>query len=163
MAGATREHTADLTIQQMARRSGFSEPTLRYYEQIGLLGEIPRDGSSGHRRYGPEAVDRIEALACLRSSGMTVDGLRRYLDLLAQGASAAAEQRDLFTTQAGKLAAEIEQLQVRLRYLRGKADMWDARVRGDADAEAQAIDAVTRVMHDITSAHLESTTKDRSR
>lgn len=152
MAGATREHTADLTIQQMARRSGFSEPTLRYYEQIGLLGEISRDESSGHRRYDPVAVDRIEALACLRSSGMTVDGLRRYLDLLAQGDSAAAEQLDLFTNQADKLAADIEQLQLRLTYLRRKADMWDARVRHDADAEAQAINDVTHVMDQITHA-----------
>lgn len=150
MAGATREHTADLTIQQMARRSGFSEPTLRYYEQIGLLGEIPRDESSGHRRYGPAAVDRIVALACLRSSGMSVDGMRRYLDLLTQGDSAADEQRDLFITQANKLAADIEQLQLRLNYLRRKADMWDARARGDAGAEVQAINDVTRFMDQIT-------------
>lgn len=152
MAGATREQTTDLTIQQMARRSGFSEPTLRYYEQIGLLGEISRYESSGHRRYDPVAVDRIEALACLRSSGMTVDGLRRYLDLLAHGDSAAAEQLDLFTNQADKLAADIEQLQLRLTYLRRKADMWDARVRYDADAEAQAINDVTHVMDQITHA-----------
>lgn len=146
MTGATTTHAAGLTIQQMARRSGFSEPTLRYYEQIGLLGQIPRDESSGHRRYGPAAVDRIEALACLRSSGMTVDGLRRYLDLLAQGDAAAAGQRELFTTQADKLAADIAQLELRLTYLRRKAEMWDARARGDADAEAQAIDDVKRVM-----------------
>lgn len=150
MAGATRVHTTDLTIRQMAQRSGFSEPTLRYYEQIGLLGEISRDESSGHRRYGPAAVERIESLACLRSSGMTVTGMRRYLDLLAEGDSAAAEQRDLFASQAETLAADIEQLQLRLSYLRLKAGMWDARVRGDADAEAQAINDVTHVMDQIT-------------
>lgn len=83
MASVTREQT-DLTIQQMARRSGFSEPTLRYYEQIGLLGVVGRDESSGHRRYGPATVERVEALSCLRSAGMTVSGMRRYLDLLAE-------------------------------------------------------------------------------
>ncbi|MGW5433474.1 MerR family transcriptional regulator [Streptomyces sp. NPDC004059] len=150
MAGATSEHTGDLTIQQMARRSGFTEPTLRYYEKIGLLGEVARDESSGHRRYEPATVDRVEALACLRSSGMTVSGMRRYLDLLAEGDAAAAEQRDLFAAQADKLAADIEQLQLRLTYLRRKADLWDARVRGDADAEKQAIDDITRVMNQFT-------------
>ncbi|MEU6531088.1 MerR family transcriptional regulator [Streptomyces sp. NPDC046928] len=134
----------------MARRSGFSEPTLRYYEQIGLLGEVARDASSGHRRYEPATVERVVALACLRSSGMTVSGMRRYLDLLAQGDSAAAAQRDLFAAQADKLAADIEQSQLRLTYLRRKADLWDARVRGDAEAEKQAVEDVTRVMHDIT-------------
>ncbi|MGW0147429.1 MerR family transcriptional regulator [Streptomyces sp. NPDC003333] len=150
MAKATREQTGDLTIQQMARRSGFSEPTLRYYEQIGLLGEVARDASSGHRRYGPATVERVVALACLRSSGMTVSGMRRYLDLLALGDSAAAAQRDLFASQADKLAADIEQSRLRLTYLRRKADLWDARVRGDAEAEKQAVEDVTRVLRDIT-------------
>ncbi|MFF8571746.1 MerR family transcriptional regulator [Streptomyces sp. NPDC015237] len=130
----------------MAQRSGFSEPTLRYYEKIGLLGEVARDASSGHRRYEPATVERVEALSCLRSAGMTVSGMRRYLDLLAQGDSAAAEQRELFSSQAQKLAADIEQLQLRLTYLRRKADLWDARVRGDLGAERQAVDGVVRVM-----------------
>ncbi|MGW2173772.1 MerR family transcriptional regulator [Streptomyces sp. NPDC001705] len=130
----------------MAQRSGFSEPTLRYYEKIGLLGEVARDASSGHRRYEPATVERVEALSCLRSAGMTVSGMRRYLDLLAQGDSAAAEQRELFSTQAQKLAADIEQLQLRLTYLRRKADLWDARVRGNLGAERQAVDDVVRVM-----------------
>lgn len=82
---ATGRQTADLTIQEMARRSGFAESTLRYYEKIGLLGEVARDESSGHRRYGPATADRVEALSCLRSAGMTVSGMRRYLDLLARG------------------------------------------------------------------------------
>ncbi|MFF0516198.1 MerR family transcriptional regulator [Streptomyces sp. NPDC004250] len=146
MAEATRGRGRDLTIQEMAQRSGFSEPTLRYYEKIGLLGEVARDASSGHRRYGFATVERVEALSCLRSAGMTVSGMRRYLDLLAQGDSAAAEQRELFASQAQKLAADIEQLQLRLTYLRRKADLWDARVRGDLGAEQQAVDDVVRVM-----------------
>ncbi len=146
MAEATRGRGRDLTIQEMAQRSGFSEPTLRYYEKIGLLGEVARDASSGHRRYGPATVERVEALSCLRSAGMAVSGMRRYLDLLAQGDSAAAEQRELFASQAQKLAADIEQLQLRLTYLRRKADLWDARVRGDLGAERQAVDDVVRVM-----------------
>ncbi|MFJ2648487.1 MerR family transcriptional regulator [Streptomyces sp. NPDC087420] len=146
MAAVTGERTVGLTIQEMARRSGFSEPTLRYYEKIGLLGTVGRDESSGHRRYAPATAARVDALSCLRSAGMTVSGMRRYLDLLAQGSSAAADQRELFAAQARKLAADIEQLQLRLTYLRRKADMWDARVRGDAAAENQAVEDVIRVV-----------------
>ncbi|MFD8306966.1 MerR family transcriptional regulator [Streptomyces sp. NPDC059690] len=147
---AIEEQAADLTIQEMAQRSGFSEPTLRYYEKIGLLGVVAREDSSGHRRYGPATVERVLALSCLRSSGMTVTGMRRYLDLRAQGDSAAAEQHELFAAQADRLAAEIARLRLRLAYLRGKADLWDARVRGDADAEKQAIDDVTHVLDRFT-------------
>ncbi|MBQ0890182.1 MerR family transcriptional regulator [Streptomyces sp. RM72] len=140
----------DLTIQEMARRSGFTEPTLRYYEKLGLLGEVARDESSGHRRYDPATAERVVALACLRSAGVTVSGMRRYLDLLARGDAAAAEQRDLFTSQADKLAAEIEQLRLRLTYLRCKADLWDARHRGDTAAEERAAEDAIRLMDRFT-------------
>jgi DNA-binding transcriptional MerR regulator len=36
-----------LSIQDVSRRSGLSEPTLRYYEQVGLVGPIDRDENSG--------------------------------------------------------------------------------------------------------------------
>jgi MerR family transcriptional regulator, copper efflux regulator len=42
---------AAMTIRDVSRRSGLSEPTLRYYEEIGLIGPIARDESSGHRRH----------------------------------------------------------------------------------------------------------------
>ena len=32
-----------LTIQEVSRRSGLSEPTLRYYEEVGLVGPIDPD------------------------------------------------------------------------------------------------------------------------
>jgi DNA-binding transcriptional MerR regulator len=53
------------TIQDVSRRSGLSEPTLRYYEEVGLIGPVDRDGSSGHRRYSSEDVDTLQMLACL--------------------------------------------------------------------------------------------------
>jgi DNA-binding transcriptional MerR regulator len=37
-----------LTIQDVSRRSGLSEPTLRYYEQVGLISPVGRDPGSGH-------------------------------------------------------------------------------------------------------------------
>jgi hypothetical protein len=54
----------------VARVTGFSESTLRYYERIGLIDPAPRVASSSHRRYAAETVDTLEALACLRSTGM---------------------------------------------------------------------------------------------
>ena len=48
-----------LTIQEVSRRSGLSEPTLRYYEEVGLVGPVGRDARSGHRRYDEEDLDLL--------------------------------------------------------------------------------------------------------
>ena len=127
-----------LTIQDVSRRSGLSEPTLRYYEEVGLIGPIDRDASSGHRRYRDEDLDTLQALACLRAMGMGIEDMRTYQANRARGRAAAGEQRDLLLRHAERIQAEIETLHTHLDYLREKAALWDARDRGDADAEAQA-------------------------
>ena len=127
-----------LTIQDVSRRSGLTEPTLRYYEEVGLIGPIDRDASSGHRRYRSEDVDTLQALACLRAMGVGVKDMRTYQANRARGRAAAAEQRDLLLGHAERVQAQIETLQTHLDYLRTKAAVWDARDRADADAEAEA-------------------------
>ncbi len=127
-----------LAIQDVSRRSGLSEPTLRYYEQVGLIGPIARDLSSGHRRYCEEEVDALQALACLRSMGVGIEEMRTYQANRALGHARAGEQRDLLLRHARRVEAEIETLCIHLDYLQAKAALWDARERSDTGAEAEA-------------------------
>ncbi len=134
-----------LTIQEVARRSGLSEPTLRYYEDVGLIGPIARDPSSGHRRYCDEDLDTLQALACLRAMGVGIEDMRTYQANRGLGHGAAVEQRDLLLRHADRIQSQIAALGIHLEYLRRKAALWDARARADADAEAEA----DRLVHEI--------------
>jgi DNA-binding transcriptional MerR regulator len=134
------------SIQGASRRSGLSEPTLRYYEQVGLIGPIARDESSGHRRYGEGDLDAIQALACLRAMGVGIEDMRTYQSNRRLGNIAAGEQRDLLLRHAERVEHEIETLHVHLEYLRAKAGLWDARDAGDPAAEAAAHDRVDAVL-----------------
>src|SRR6202050_3287176 len=106
MATVTTDHRAGLSIQEVARRTGFSESTLRYYERIGLIDPVPRVTSSSHRRYAAETVDTLEALGCLRSTGMRIDDRRAYLDGVAEGLTAAPRMVALFAAHARRLGGE---------------------------------------------------------
>lgn len=145
----TETQARALSIQQVAQRTGFSEPTLRYYEQVGLFGPVERDESSGHRRYSPGLVETIESLACLRTSGMSIEDMRRYLEMLPQGRGAAVGLRELFARHAGRIAGDIARLEARRRYLEAKAGLWAARERGDASAETAAVEAVMRAIQGL--------------
>ena len=133
-----------LTIQEVSRRSGLSEPTLRYYEEVGLVGPVDRDARSGHRRYGDEDLDLLQALACLRALGMGIEDMRTYQANRVRaaqslgGRAVAAEQRDLLLRHTVRIEAELAALHTRLDYLREKSALWDARAHGDAAAEATA-------------------------
>ena len=135
-----------LTIQDAARRSGLSEPTLRYYEEVGLIGPIARDPSSGHRRYAEEELDTLQVLACLRAMGVGIEEMRTYQANRALGQAKAGEQRDLLLGHAERVEVEIETLRVHLDYLRAKAALWDARDHADEDAEAKANLQVLKVL-----------------
>src|SRR5438309_7116856 len=129
-----------LTMQDVSRRSGLSGPTLRYYEEVGLVGPIARDPGSGHRRYREEDLDALQALACLRAMGVGIEDMRTYQSNRALGHVAAGDQRDLLLRHGARIEAEIETLKVHLDYLRAKAALWDARDRGDAlDEDAAAL------------------------
>lgn len=135
------------TIQQVSKLSGISEPTLRYYEKIGLIDRVERDKSSGHRRYNRTVVETIEALSCLRSTGMSVKDMRAYLEHLDSGD--APYLRELFQANAERLAEEIGRMRIRLRYLQLKADLWHARERGDPLAEQRALTELESVIADF--------------
>ena len=138
------------TIGDAARYSGLSEPTLRYYEQVGLIGPIARDPSSGHRRYREGDLDTLQVLACLRAMGVGIEEMRTYQANRALGHTRAGEQRDLLLRHAERVGVEIRTLHVHLDYLRLKAALWDARARADAGAEGEANLQLQRMLPRMT-------------
>jgi MerR family transcriptional regulator, thiopeptide resistance regulator len=57
----------ELTIGDVARRTGLTERTLRYYEELGLL--TPSRDTGGRRRYDGESLDRLYRIRLLRALG----------------------------------------------------------------------------------------------
>jgi DNA-binding transcriptional MerR regulator len=141
----TEQVVGYLTIQQVSRRTGLSESALRYYEGIGLIDKVPRNERSGHRRYPPDLVAAIEAMSCLRGTGMSVADMRAYLANMQLGLAGAAEQRQLFARHAERLRAEIARLQLRERYVAVKAELWAARERADSAGEQRLIPIATDI------------------
>jgi DNA-binding transcriptional MerR regulator/uncharacterized glyoxalase superfamily protein PhnB len=60
----------ELTIGEVARRTGLTPRTLRYYEDLGLLD--PARTSAGRRVYDAAALDRLYRIRLLRSLGTPI-------------------------------------------------------------------------------------------
>jgi DNA-binding transcriptional MerR regulator len=61
-----------LRIADVARRSGFTPATLRYYEEIGLL-PPPARTASGYRSYDDDTMARLAFIARAKQLGCTLD------------------------------------------------------------------------------------------
>lgn len=70
----------NVSIGEASKASGVKVPTIRYYEQIGLLPSPPR--TDGNRRlYDRQDVQRLLFIRHARDLGFEVDAIRTLLDL----------------------------------------------------------------------------------
>lgn len=134
------------TVQQAAKLTGLSEHTLRYYERAGLLRPVRRQERNRHRRYSAEDLARLSTLACLRAAGMPLDQMRRYFELMEQGAAAAPLQRQMLSEQRRVLEERMTSLRQHLEYLDRKVAYWQAVETGD---HAQAAAIAERFFHSL--------------
>lgn len=73
----------DLPIGSLSERTGVKVPTIRYYEQAGLMPTAAR--TEGNRRvYNAKDVSRLRFIRHARDLGFEVDAIRQLLDLADQ-------------------------------------------------------------------------------
>src|SRR5215212_7002838 len=69
-----------LKIGELARQTGLSIKTIRYYERRGLLEQPPRT-QGGYRLYGPEEVARLRFVQRAKLLGLTLEEIREMVEL----------------------------------------------------------------------------------
>ena len=113
------------TIGQLAKASGVTVDTIRYYERIGLL---PRrlSGRPGWRRYPEEMLARLRYLREGRGVGFTIREMRDLLRLSAAGAPRFCES---FDTAVHRKIDAIDKMMGRLTAQRARLDEFSRRCR----------------------------------
>lgn len=69
----------EYTVKALAELAGVTPRTLRWYDRKGLL-KPRRAAESGYRLYGPEEVDRLQAILFYRELGLGLEAVREILD-----------------------------------------------------------------------------------
>ncbi|MDO4903634.1 MAG: MerR family transcriptional regulator [Limosilactobacillus sp.] len=115
---------SDLTITEVSKKYGLKPDTLRYYERIGLLPNVPRR-SNGNRYYPQGMQDWIEMIICLRHSGVSVETLLDYANLLIQGDSTLQAREDLLREQLAELKEKQFNLNRSISRLEHKISLYE--------------------------------------
>lgn len=105
----------NFAIGELSVRTGVKIPTIRYYEQIGLVAAPPRS-EGGQRRYGETEVERLNFIRHARELGFEVEDIRELL--------AMNEQPQASCHQADSIAKahliEVDRRIASLQALRGE-------------------------------------------
>lgn len=98
-----------MTISEVSKKYDLSQDTLRYYEKIGLLSNVPRN-KSGIRNYDDRSCRQIEFIKCMRSAGMQIEALVKYMDLFKEGKKTVSTRKELLVEQRKILVSKQEEI-----------------------------------------------------
>lgn len=131
------------TISEVSEKYQISSSTLRYYERIGLLPNIPRQ-ANGNRYFTDQLLNWLEMIICLRHSGVPIEKLIEYAKLIKKGDDTIATREALLREQLAELYQKRVNLQRSIQRLEDKIALYES---GEITQESSYFDAY-QIMQD---------------
>ncbi len=113
-----------MTIAEVSKKYDLTPDTLRYYERIGLLSNVPRN-NNGIRNYDDKTCRRIEFIKCMRGAGVEIEVLIEYMTLFDKGKSTVRARKELLEEQRKKLLEKQKDITETLKRLDYKIELYE--------------------------------------
>jgi Cu(I)-responsive transcriptional regulator len=131
-----------MNIGEAASRSGVPTKTIRYYEDVGLIGPAARS-DNGYRAYGERDVHVLRFVQRARSLGFSLQDCRQLLALYQDPARASAEVKAV----TERRLAEIDRKIATLTAMRATLVELAENCHGDARPECPILDDLAEPSH----------------
>lgn len=118
-----------MTIAEVGKKYNLTPDTLRYYERIGLLSNVPRN-ENGIRNYDDKACKRIEFVKCMRDAGVEIEILLEYMKLFEEGKKTVFARKNLLKEQKEKLLVKQKNINETIDKLNYKLKLYDEIIEG---------------------------------
>lgn len=99
-----------MKIGELAKKTGLTTQSIRYYENIGLLPE-PRRRENGYREYDHTTADRISFVRDAQASGLSLTEIHLILELRDQGEPTCGHVVFLLEQHVDEVENQITELQ----------------------------------------------------
>jgi MerR family transcriptional regulator, copper efflux regulator len=106
----------DLKIGELADRTGTSAPTIRYYEQIGLLRRAARQ-AGGQRVYTRDDVERLTFIRRCREFDFSIEQVRALVGIMQDPNSSCMDARDMAAEHLAAVRVKMRELKALERSL----------------------------------------------
>ena len=105
-------------ISEVAKITGFSIPTLRYYEELGI--SAPAKNKNGYREYSEADIEWLRFIHRLKQTGMHLESIQKYSELRSQGDQTIEKRMKLLATQRNRLLSDRRKIDEHLAFLENK-------------------------------------------
>lgn len=118
-----------MTIAEVSRKYNLTPDTLRYYERIGLISDVPRS-ENGIRNYDENTCKKIEFVKCMRDAGVEIEILIEYMKLFEQGKTTVSARKQLLEEQRKKLLEKQKNITETIGRLNYKIELYNEIIAG---------------------------------
>ena len=108
-----------MNIKEASEKTGVSSAAIRYYENESLIPAIDRT-EVGNRDIDDRIIRRIRFVTQMRSAGMSIENLRRYIELFDAQEDNTKEQKALLQEQLEVMEEKRDDLQAAIDHLNYK-------------------------------------------
>ena len=115
---------ASLLIGEAGKRAGVSAPTIRYYEEIGLLSS-PARTESGYRRYTESTIEELRFIRKAQALGFSLEEIGEILQLSRSGKGPCSHVLTLAHRHLAAVDERIRRLQEFRKRLAADVAKWD--------------------------------------
>lgn len=113
-----------MTIAEVGKKYNLTPDTLRYYERIGLISNVPRN-KNGIRNYDDKTCKRIEFIKCMRDAGVEIEILIEYMSLFEKGKSTVSARKELLEEQRKRLLEKQKNINITIDKLNYKIKLYE--------------------------------------
>lgn len=98
------------SIGQVAKLSGLSVETIRYYEKEGLI-EQPERKESGYRQYNGEIIDRLSFILQAKELGFSLKEISELLSIKSDANTVCSDVKQLAQEKLTHIESKLKMLQ----------------------------------------------------
>ena len=98
-------------INEVAKKTGLTTHTIRYYEKEGIIPPIKRS-ESGIRLFSEENLFWLDLVTCLKATNMPVQDIKLIIELSLKGDTTIPARKAILTNHKKAIELQIQELEV---------------------------------------------------
>ena len=127
------------SMKETCEQVGMTYETLKFYCNKGLIPNVKRD-KNNYRIFDDNNINWIKSLFCLKKCGMSIDEMKKYLDLCLQGQSSIPERKAMLNKKKKDLELKKKEIEDSLSYIDWKQNFYDDVLNGKTEYFSYLID-----------------------
>ncbi|MBD5400231.1 MerR family transcriptional regulator [bacterium] len=112
-----------MKIGEVAKKTGLTEHTLRFYEKAGLMPDVAKR-AGGVRDYGPADMTRLGMIECLKKTGMPLADIKIFIDWCSRGDETIEQRLNMFVERKRVVKQQLADITKTLKIIDFKIDYY---------------------------------------